>query len=355
MSASPRSRLSWLLFAPLLILVGVRAVAGPTPNPAVNPAESGSLQVSGTLVVQSPVTHGLVSLYPVVDTAAQSVPDGDYQLLREGLEDKTFKVEESNGGTVPTLMVRNTGTRPVLIVAGDVVQGGKQDRVITSDFVVQPDGKPVDVAVNCVEHGRWSAGNTGHSFGYGGRGEGSLKKVVQNAKDQSATWSEVASSNGRKAALVRSKGKDGEADKLEPTSGTYMASLENAAVQDEAAPSTAALIAGLQGKPGVVGVVVALGGDITTAEVFGHPGLFERSREDLVRSFVLDSVGSAASGSPPPAAEAASFLRTAMVGSVVSEKAHGEAQASELDSPDSTAFETKSKDGKRIHFNAYKK
>ncbi|MCO4769445.1 MAG: hypothetical protein KDA24_05395 [Deltaproteobacteria bacterium] len=372
MSRSARSFL--LLFASLAILLGLRAFAGEespvmaaapwastppaearaaTPPPV--PAASGSLAIDERLRIETPVTQGLVTLYPVVDAKTPERPDGEFQLLKEALEAKSLTVEEAGGGTVPTLMVRNTGDKPVLLVAGDVVKGGKQDRVITSDFVVAADGTPVDVAVNCVEHGRWSAGATGHSFGWGGRGEASLKKVVQVSKNQSATWNEVETSNGRKAALVRSKGKASEAAKLAPESGTYVASLENEAVLEEVNPATASLITKLQANKGVVGVVVAVGDSITTAELFGHPALFERSREDLVRSFVLDGVGAEAKGDAPEATEAAAFLREALQASRVSEAEQGDARKVEMDSVNSSAFETTNKDGSRIHFNAYKK
>ncbi len=357
-----RSRLPLLAFLPLLILLAIRAMAGDAPTPAVSapppappvPPATASLAVDDRLTIAAPLTQGLVTLYPVVDTKTPARPEGAYKLLRDGLADKTFTVEESDGGTVPALLVKNTGAKPVLLVAGDVVKGGKQDRVITSDVVVEP-GQTADVAVNCVEHGRWSAGTTGHSFGYGGRGEGSLKKVVQVAKDQSATWSEVATSNGRKAALIRQKGDDAAADKLAPSTGTYIASLENEAVQDEVGPATSALIESLRGRAGVVGVVVAIGDSITTAELFGHPALFDRSREDLVRSFVLDGVGTDAKGTAPQASEAASFLRDALQASLVSSAEQGQAVKAERESDEAASFETTTKTGERIHFNAYAK
>ncbi len=362
MPRSIRSRLPLLAFLPLLILLAFRALAGDTQAPAVSapppPAPpvpaTASLAVDDRLLIAAPVTQGLVTLYPVVDTKTPTRPEGAYTLLRDGLAEKTFTVQESDGGTVPALLVKNTGAKPVLLVAGDVVKGGKQDRVITSDVVVQP-GQTMDVAVNCVEHGRWSAGKTGHSFGYGGRGEGSLKKVVQVAKDQSATWSEVATSNGRKAAVIRQKGDTEAADKLAPSTGTYIASLENKAVQDEVGPASAALIESLKERAGVVGVVVALGDSITTAELFGHPALFDRSREDLVRSFVLDGVGADAQGTAPVATEAAAFLRDALQASLVSQAEQGEALKGERESDQAASFETTTKTGERIHFNAYAK
>ena len=119
-------------------------------------------------------------------------------------------------------------------------------------------------------------------------------------------------------------------------------------------PATASLVASLSATEDVVGVIVAVGDSITTAELFGHPGLFARSRDDLVRSFVLDGVGAEAAAAPP-ATDAAAFLRDALSAQVTTSDSSGAADKSELDSPASTAFDTKSKSGERIHFNAYAK
>ena len=75
----------------------------------------------------------------------------------------------------------------------------------------------------------------------------------------------------------------------------------------------------------------------------------------LVRSFVLDGVGADAKGSAPEAPEAATFLREALQASLVSEPEEGESRKAERDSEQSASFETTTKDGERIHFNAYAK
>ncbi len=42
------------------------------------------------------------------------------------------------------------------MLGGEVIQGGKQDRMIARDFLVIPNSGKVDIAVYCVEHGRWT-------------------------------------------------------------------------------------------------------------------------------------------------------------------------------------------------------
>ena len=52
-------------------------------------------------------------------------------------------------------MIQNKGKLPILVLAGTIVKGGKQDRQIGEDFVV-PRDKQVDVSAFCVEQGRWN-------------------------------------------------------------------------------------------------------------------------------------------------------------------------------------------------------
>ena len=57
------------------------------------------------------------------------------------------------------LVLVNRGKRPVLLLAGELVSGGKQDRIIAKDRIVAPGADPLPLDVFCVEHGRWSSGS----------------------------------------------------------------------------------------------------------------------------------------------------------------------------------------------------
>src|SRR6202043_1491513 len=72
---------------------------------------------------------------------------------------------------VNRLVLVNNSKRPLLLLAGEIVTGGKQDRVIGKDRIVPAESDPVDLSVFCVEPGRWVA--TSQNFGaseamYGG-------------------------------------------------------------------------------------------------------------------------------------------------------------------------------------------
>ena len=54
------------------------------------------------------------------------------------------------------LVIENKGSVAILVCAGTIVKGGKQDRQIGQDFVVQAE-TTVNVESFCVEQGRWNA------------------------------------------------------------------------------------------------------------------------------------------------------------------------------------------------------
>ena len=87
-----------------------------------------------------------------------------------------IEVAELKDSEVNRLRLRSRAKEPVFVMAGEMVRGGKQDRIVADDLLLAP-GDELTVAVFCVEHGRWVAGGgggrftTGHSLaGAGARG-----------------------------------------------------------------------------------------------------------------------------------------------------------------------------------------
>ncbi len=72
------------------------------------------------------------------------------EAMRQGL----VKVVET--GSVSRLMVRNLGDREVFIQSGDIVKGGKQDRVLLTSMIIPPNSGDIPIGAFCVEAGRWA-------------------------------------------------------------------------------------------------------------------------------------------------------------------------------------------------------
>src|SRR6185312_1137259 len=122
--------------------------------------------------------------------------------LKQGLSDHLVTVREH--GDVNSVIVDNRGAQSLLLVGGEMILGGQQDRIIGQDTVIEPHKKQT-VTVYCVEHGRWSgAGQFGSA---GGIVDAKVRARAKVSKDQQKVWDEVAHKT--------------EALKAETPTGTY--------------------------------------------------------------------------------------------------------------------------------------
>ncbi|MBX2798281.1 MAG: hypothetical protein KTR31_11445 [Myxococcales bacterium] len=254
----------------------------------------GEVAVGKRLSVGDPVVVGQMALYPVIDRDASARPDLQAVPLARAMATGQLEVREVAGGVVSQVAMINHGDEPVLVMQGDLVDGGRQDRVVTRSLLVAS-GQPMRVPVHCVEKGRWDA-NTDAGFAYGGRVDPVVRGVVQRAASQDATWDAVARAN-------TAKGVDGSASWLEGAGvdPRKVAALEGALRQR------------FEDDKRVVGVMVARNGRFHQPEVYGHPALFAQDRINVLRSHVAMTStpmdGAVASAEVPSAHDAAAFLQ----------------------------------------------
>jgi hypothetical protein len=223
----------------------------------------------------------------------------------------------------------NNSKRPLLLLAGEIVTGGKQDRVIGKDRIVPSESDPVDLSVFCVEPGRWVAssdhfGASGTTYASGSTGSGgvssgtlmaqpSVRAKAMGDKDQNQVWAEVRKQQQSMTVEVAAGASAVNADEIRSTS-SYARVMENKDVKekvDEVAKpiehNYQSLITQLRDRK-AVGVVVAVNGRIIWADVFASTELLERYWPKLVRSYASEAVVTRAKGGEASLAQAEAFL-----------------------------------------------
>jgi hypothetical protein len=324
----------------LLVVAGMVCVG-------LRPVYAGEQPYASGYKVLEPIRHGSLTVFPVV--APKSYATGEFLTLDEGLRSGEVVVTEygnvrglmrrrvapavqHESAEVNRLVLINNSKRPLLLLAGEIVTGGKQDRVIGKDRIVPAESDPVDLSVFCVEPGRWVAtsehfGTSGATYGggYSGRAVGgpvpgtmmaqpSVRAKAMGDKDQNQVWAEVRKQQQSMAVEVAASAPTASGE-IRSTS-SYARVMENKDVKEKvdeiAGPiqhNYESLIKQLRDRK-AVGVVVAVNGHIIWADIFASTELLEKYWPKLVRSYASEAVVTRAKGGEASMAQAEAFLGT---------------------------------------------
>lgn len=225
--------------------------------------------------IGTPITRGGVSLFPVyIHQPSPWITTGP-------LADVTIK--ECPQATVPMLQARNATEAMVLLVEGETVVGGQQNRVLNVSVLLSA-GTTTEIPVSCVEQGRWDRGS---SFG---RSATFAPRRVRREKNRSVADS-VARGSGRQsdqgAVWSAVHHELARHDAANPTAA--LAGLDAAFDRDPRRRRAAEELAELGPLPGQCGIVVSHGTRIVAADVFANPELLAWHWPAIVRSHVLDA------------------------------------------------------------------
>ncbi|HEY2469974.1 MAG TPA: DUF6569 family protein [Terracidiphilus sp.] len=311
--------------------------------------------------VLAPIESGNLLLFPVVESG--KTPASPFLTLDEGIKSGAVEVTEAGrvrglvrprpaqgqindgvlrpmppqpqygrGDQVNTLVLVNNSDKPLLLLAGEIVTGGKQDRVIAKDRIVPAGGDPIDLNVFCIEPGRWTEaspvfGASAKSSAMSLMVQPSVRAKAMVAKDQQEVWNSV---HGSIAAAMQAPAPSSggvAVNTPSPSSlGTtsYARAMQHssvsAKVDEAAAPVMKAREQVLEKlrEEHAVGVVVAVRGEIVWADIFSDPDLLARYWTKLVRSYAAESLVEGTTHSTPGIADAQRFLDTPATGTETS-------------------------------------
>jgi len=293
--------------------LGALAFVGSAPgSPAAAPSRSES-----DWRLLDPVTYENISVFPVVSSFSQDT--GAFLTLEEGLATGDVAVREQgsesmvrgrdgrpvyipqsgNGATVNQLVLINRSKRPLLLLAGELVSGGKQDRVIGKDRIIPAGAPPLPLDVFCVEHGRWTgsaqfaAANTiVHP---------SVREKAAVDQKQTEVWDAVRSGTTLRASPAAPSARVTARDiqgaiasngRTEAYEQIYQSRAVGVSIDDfvnEVQRRFSQATSGLKNER-VVGVVVAYGGEVAWSDIFASGDLFDHYWHKLLRSYAVEAL-----------------------------------------------------------------
>ena len=287
------------------------------------------------------VTYENLTVFPVyasqqADTSAfatldEALASGDAVVTEQGsymrrTRDGDGAATSYGSAQVNQLVLINRGKRPLLLLAGEVVSGGKQDRIIGKDRIVPPGAEPLPLSVFCVEHGRWNGGSDKFQAS-GTIVHPSVREKAAVDQSQSQVWAAVrggapmASSHARSgsatAAAAPPAVSRGDVDAVIASNAPTM-SYKQIYESPRVGRSVEEMAGQLQRRferaakeHNVIGVVVAFGGEVAWSDVFASSALFESYWPKLLRSYAVEALSRSATRETASLDDARDFLRPA--------------------------------------------
>lgn len=274
----------------LLLLAACAPPVAPK-APVAKTADAGKFQVAG------PYAHGNLAVYLIT---SKERDDREFITLDEGLKNGWVKVSEKDDEQVRELRIENTCGKPLFLQEGDRVQGGKQDRIVGSSLVVPANSPPQPLPSFCIEHGRWTEGQSGRSFGYTANSGCATKDLRMAAKvsgDQGEIWKGVAEQKKEAAEKLGSAN----------TNDSFNETMDDPKVKKLSDEAAAALAKAVEKHPDAVGVAFCVNGRIEEVNVYPGHKLLAKIYPRLVQGYALEAA--LAEGKPQPAPSAADVAK----------------------------------------------
>lgn len=336
--------------------------------------KAASLPLHPSWRIGAPITFNNLTVFSVVtDEPASST---EFITLDEGLRTGKVIITElgANGrarrvvrhrryngdADVNKLALTNKSGKMLVLIAGELIVGGKQDRIVSHDCIVSSSNKPVSLDVFCVEHGRWdgeanfgqsqSGGSSARAGRNGGTGGGAMAAIAmpkvrakaQADKSQSEVWNKVAEAQkenrvvtdtGDLTSVYRDKRVTGKVS-------AYERAFKNKLIANN-----------------VIGVVVAVGGRIISADVFANHLLFQAYWPKMLKSYALEAMNTTRANKQEVDRDQAAAFLSRVEGESETNGEQGTYRLAENQSSKDASFELEATAKKRmlVHFNRVSK
>jgi hypothetical protein len=221
-----------------------------------------------------------LKIIPIRRKAGGGAPAGmgDVVPLNQALSQGLVTVTERGSTSfenVHWLRFNTHSDKSVYISGGEIIGGGRQDRIIVRDTILGPSTKDQYVPVMCVEEGRWS--DKEKKFGYSNYANQHLRKVLDSTPNQVLIWREVdrqlqagAFKNNSQAYLSRYQDK-----KYTVAGDEYLNFFRGRFAHSDST---------------IVGFVAISGNKVIGSDIFDGTNLFYPQLDPLLRGYIDEAI-----------------------------------------------------------------
>lgn len=212
-------------------------------------------------------THKNMAIIPIKTPTNYKL---DILTLKKGFDLGLVEVKELETSTVNTLIVKNKSVSPLLLIEGEEIIGGDQNRIVNSSILIAPQSE-MKVPVNCTEQGRWGYKHEFMESDYMANSRTRFAKSsarLKNADVQAAVWGSINSLEHKRSFSSPTKA----------MSESY----------DNAKSDLNEIVKEFKPVSGQTGVLVIINGEIKGFDVFFSPDIYRQYHEKILKSYLID-------------------------------------------------------------------
>lgn len=270
---------------------------------------AGPARAKGSYRLSGPYVHHNLQIFLI--HGPEQVKAQKYVTLTEAMDKKLVVVHET--GQVSQLAIENNSPDlAIFIHSGDIVKGGRQDRVLSLDVIIPPNSGKIPLSSFCVESGRWSRrGNEQAGHFTSNRdmiSSRALKIAAKHSRNQGEVWQNVAAQQAKlNDNLRRMTGKGSLDVRSGKSTSSMQLTLENPELRQTAGDYTTKLEGILKGHNDAIGFAFVINDEVNNADVYGRTDLFKALWPKLLKSAVVEAI---ADFKPPESPTPARRLET---------------------------------------------
>jgi hypothetical protein len=259
-----------------LALVGILAI---TVISSAGELKYGKSRISG------PYTHKNLTVFLIHGESRAGTEN--ILTLDEALSQKKIRIYETS--QVDQLFVENLSDKmPVFIQSGDIIKGGKQDRVMRNDLMIEPNSGKVPISSFCVEQGRWSRRGTESQAEFSSSKKSlstrELKLANKYKSSQGEVWNEVAQAQQRLGENV------GKLVKKPESVTSLQLTLEDKDVEKHVRAYMDEISKQIGDSKEVIGFAFAVNNKLSNAHLYGNAVLFRKLWDKMLESCAVEAL-----------------------------------------------------------------
>ena len=225
-------------------------------------------EISFDYELLTPQVHENMAIIPIKTTPNYKL---DIITLKKAFELGLGEFKECEQSTVNTLIVKNNAVTPLILIDGEEIVGGDQNRLVNSTILVAPKSE-MKIPVSCTERGRWAYKSEFKDSDYIANYETLRAKMRASGKQhflQSIVWSSIDSLE--------------DANEYKSPTSAMTESYENLKIDHNE------FIKAFNVEDKQNGVVIILNGEIKGFELFLNSEIYREFHEKILKSYLIDA------------------------------------------------------------------